>query len=543
MIAKLEELLVKFDALRDRLSEREKLKAEVDGLAKQVEANKSRAASSKASVSREGEKHFEVESLYTERLDFYTARHSSLLREFQQYGECRLDILSALLLDFFAAQKYFAYAYGRSLFRLHEQLREADERSDTPLPNPSWQSLMTYVTQTDDSRALQSTDARPSLIMKLASADYSDGPSPRSQGAFAVPRVSPTSRHPPPQQFSRPDTFASPDGEIPFNPSVLHDPRNQPYLPLSIMMDLSAKRQSAQSDPSAIHSLSQPAEPPQRKTLPPPQLQQPDPLHPTPFPDLHSHIGQEASPEGKAASLVWKTTRDAFEDGGPPKPPPPRSGPRPPPSPSSSAGFDLLSGFSASPPPSQPAPPPPPPAPPGGRGGPPGGAPGGPPPGGPPPGGPPPPPQSRQPPPPASRAPGGYGGPPPPLAVSPPPPSPPPPRTAVSPPPPGGAPPPPASRQSPLVSPRGPGGPGGPFEGGGGFPSQPPPPAGRPPPGPGPGQAMSPRGSGVNGGLGFAPPPPASRGALPPPGQPPKPGPPPPKPAASKEWTPFDEDD
>ena len=498
MIAKLNELLVKFDALRDRLGERDKLRVEVEALGKQVEAAKRGAASSKA-ASGQGEKHFELETAFQERREEYTAKHAALLRELQQYNENRLDILAAVLLDFFAAQKYFAYAYGRSLFRLHEQLREADEHSPVPLPNPTWQSLMTYVTQTDESRQLHSGEVRPSLIMKLASEEYG-GAQHRSQGAFAAP-LSPSSRSPPPPQtFTRPDSFASPD-DVQFNPAVLHDPRNQPYLPLSVMKNLKQTRQAAQADPSSVHSTSTPAEPVIRKGQPPPPLQ--DPPHVTPAPSfstLHSSLSRDTQPQ-QPPSLP-PPIFDAFGDGGPPRPPPPN--PRSPPS---SAGFDILSmSFAA--PPSQPAPPPPPPPAPGARA----------------PGGPPPPPASRQPPPPASRAPVAAAG------FAPPPPggAPPPPRSAISPPPPASrqpAPPTPRTANPPSTAPWD-----APV-----FP-QPPPPSNRPPPSPS--HAVSPRGS-ANGGFGFPappppPPPPASRA------QPPS-GPPPPKPP--KEWTPFDDDD
>ena len=507
LIAKLNELLVKFDALRDRLTERDKLRAEVESLGKQVEASKRTTASSKA-VGGQGEKHFEVEAAFQERRDEYTAKHSALLRELQQYNENRLDILAAILLDFFAAQKFFAYAYGRSLFRLHEQLREADERSPVPLPNPSWQSLMTYVTQTDETRQLQSGEVRPSLIMKLASEEYS-GAQQRSQGAFAAP-LSPSSRaHPPPQTFTRPDSFASPD-DVQFNPAVLHDPKNQPYLPLSITMNLKQKRQTAEADPSMVHSASSPAEPVIRRGQPPPPLQEPAHVTPSPFSALHSTVYKEAAPAPPQHAPIF----DAFGDGGPPRPPPP--GPRSPPQ--SSAGFDILSMPFASPP-AQPAPPPPPPPAPPGRA----------------PGGPPPPPACRQPPPPASRAPipsAGFAATSVPSSTGAPPP--PPPRSAVSPPPSSSFPPPPASRQPSLPpappTPRSTNPWDAPI-----FP-QPPPPSSRPPPSPS--HAVSPRGVSANGAFGFPaaspPPPPASRA------QPP-PGPPPPKPP--KEWTPFDDED
>ena len=349
MIAKLNELLVKFDALRDRLSERDKLKAEVDSLARQVEANRGRSASSKA-VNSAGEKHFEVEAAFDARREEYTAKHSALLRELQQYNENRLDILSALLLDFFAAQRFFAYAYGRSLQGLHEQLREADESSGVPLPNPSWQMLMTYVTQTDDNQAAaaQSGEVRPSLIMKMATADGDGFERPR---AFARPQQ----RSPPSQRtFTRPDAFASPD-DVQFNPAVLHDPKNQPYLPLSVLHKV---KKPSQVDASQLQPTSSAEPPAMRRGLPPPELKEPPPVTVTaPFPALHASVS-------KSSALEWQATSDAFGDGGPPRPPPPGpSAPRP--QPHSSAGFDILSSpLPAGPSPPAPPPPPPQPAPP-----------------------------------------------------------------------------------------------------------------------------------------------------------------------------------
>ena len=97
------------------------------------------------------------------------------MRYYENYNNTmRIDwiILSAILLDFFAAQKYFAYSYGRSLYELHDSLREADEKSVIALPKPSWQMLMTYVTQTEEGRAVQGGEIRPSLIMRMASEEY-----------------------------------------------------------------------------------------------------------------------------------------------------------------------------------------------------------------------------------------------------------------------------------------------------------------------------------------------------------------------------------
>ena len=580
MEAKLNELLVKFSALRDRIAERDKLHNEVDLLAKQVEQNKSKSATT--AKQRDGsvnsERQAETEAMYEAKKEEYGTKHSALLRELQQYNENRLDILSALLLDFFAAQKYFCYSYGRSLYELHESLREADEKSVVALPKPNWQMLMTYVTQTEEGRVVQSGEIRPSLIMRMASAEYEATGGQRQQAAQRPAAVAP----PPKRTFTKPDSFASAD-DVSFNPHVLADPTNQPYLPLSVMMNTRDKRDAVQAAGKAgeqdMTAQTADGAPAIRKGAPPPVLAEPQPVTPAPFTALHSSLAGQSgeTPEGvpqptSGQDTGWASFNNYSSSSSPAAPPqkvtaaPPRppaslpSAPPPPKSrPTSSADFDILSmPFTPSQsPPTQPQPPPQP-APPAVR----------------PPAAAPPPPASRQPPPPASRvkpappppaiatestnpfessnpfaAPqpfypaGGPGGPN----------SPPPPRSATSPPPPS-QPPPPASRNQPAPPPPQPRA-SNPWDAPvnnpwdapmSGLPSsQPTPPQPRPPPPPSPHGAVSPRGA--NGGFGFPappPPPPAGRGARSPPaGTPPPQARAAPQPAAKKAWSPFDDDD
>ena len=577
MEAKLNELLVKFSALRDRISERDKLHNEVDTLAKQVEQNKSRATNSRnKDVNSAGEKMYEIEALYEQKKDEYVSKHSALLRELQQYNENRLDILSAILLDFFAAQKYFAYSYGRSLYELHDQLREADEKSAVALPKPSWQMLMTYVTQTEEGRAVQTGEIRPSLIMRMAGEQYEASGGQRQQAAA---RMRPTAVSPPPKRtFTKPDSFATAD-DVAFNPHVLVDPTNQPYLPLSVMMNTRDKRDAAVAAGKAgehdITAQTADGAPAVRRGGPPPTLAEPQPVTPATFTALHSSLAAQGSDSGEGVPQQQRSggegwaAFDSFPSSSFPASPSPKAAasnpfsPAPPPPPpksrpTSSADFDILSmPFTPSqPPPTQP--PPPQPAPPSVR----------------PPSTAPPPPASRQPPPPASRVkpaapvpppvavaaestnpfaspqpffpaggPGGPNSPPPPRsATSPPPPSqPPPPASRTQP-----GPPPPQARSSnpwdaPVSNPWD-----APMPG---FPTpsmQPPPPAARPPPPPSPHGAVSPRGA--NGAFGFPappPPPPAGRTARSPPpaGPPPPQARAPPQAAAKKAWSPFDDDD
>ena len=411
MEAKLNELLVKFSALRDRISERDKLHNEVELLAKQVEQNKSKS-STKRDINSQGEKQYEVEATYEQKKEEFDIKHNSLVRELQQYNENRLDILSALLLDFYSAQKYFAYSYGRSLYELHDQLREADERSGASLPKPSWQMLMTYVTQTEEGRPVQAGEIRQSLIMRMAGEELEANGGQRQPVAARRPAaVSP----PPTRTFTKPDAFASPD-DVAFNPHVLADPTNQPYLPLSVMMNTRDKRDAAaaagKTGDAEITPQTAEGAPAVRRGAPPPTLTEPQPMAPAAFTALHSSLASQGGGEraegmplqAKGGEGAWASfdsfpaSSSAFPPAPSPRaaaaapsqpfatalPPPPPPKPRP----TSSADFDILSMPFTPSQPAQPQPPPPQqPAPPVARN----------------PVAAPPPPASRQPPPPASR--------------------------------------------------------------------------------------------------------------------------------------------
>jgi hypothetical protein len=144
LVVKIDELLTKFEFFKLRISAREEKLEELDFLIAKIAGEKRRGAA----VAEEREE----QALGLSKS--YNEMNFNLTLELKNYWDGRLDILGPLLLDFFNAEKYFAFLWGAQIFNTNQ----AVEREN--LPKVTWEETLLYLQSVD---VAHTKDFRPSI--------------------------------------------------------------------------------------------------------------------------------------------------------------------------------------------------------------------------------------------------------------------------------------------------------------------------------------------------------------------------------------------